>query len=107
MAPGAGGGRGETERQGRRTGARSRGHCAERGERWPGRNGPKDLDAPRRKTRGDGTLRYVVAGATEKGAAVECLTAQVLHRAGAGRADTDEEVRRSRRRGEFAKSWWT
>lgn len=48
-------------------------------------------------------LRY--AGATEKGAVVECLTAQVLHHVGAGRADTDEEVRRSRRREKFAKSW--
>lgn len=46
------------------------------GKKWTER----DLDAPRRNDE-DETLRYVVAGATEKGAVVECLTAQVLHRA--------------------------
>lgn len=57
-------------------------------------------------------MRYVVAvGATEKGAVVECLAAQVLHRCRApervaGR-EADEEARRRRRREKFAKSWRT
>lgn len=55
-------GEGEGQARVRRVTARSG------GERWPGRNGPKDLDAPRRSDEEDETLRYVAAGATEKGA---------------------------------------
>lgn len=72
------------------------------GKKWTER----DLDAPRRSDE-DEALRYIVAGATEKGARRwsasrhRCLAVPC---AGAGRVDTDEEVRRSRRREKFAES---